>query len=197
MHQKFTFAAVILLILSGVACKKDSGGTNALSGEWKFVSMHVKGQSTAQYTDNGVVNKTVTLSDYTTADNAGAVSITSSMMSAKGLTYSVSTTSTATIYEDGQVVDTQDVPFDFTLPSTNSVSSYKLVGADSLYFPSGGFASVGGTSTQSAASGAKFGISGNTLTMISNVTQTKTENYAGVIITTTDQAVATTTLQKQ
>jgi hypothetical protein len=197
MHKKITFYAAILLLLAGGACKKDSGSANALSGEWKFVSMHVKAQSTAQYTDNGVVNKSITLSDYTTTDNAGVVSITSSTMSAKGLTYSVSTTSTATIYQDGLLVETDDVPFTFTLPATNSVSNYKLVGADSLYFPNGGFASGGGTVTQSAASGAKFTISGNTMTMISNGTQTKTESYAGEIITTTDQAVATTTLQKQ
>jgi len=53
------------------------------------------------------------------------------------------------------------------------------------------------TVTQSAASGAKFIISGNTMTMISSVAQTKTDNSGGVIITITDQAVATTTLQKQ
>jgi hypothetical protein len=203
MRNKFTFALIGLILLTIVSCKKDnsnSGNTNkALEGQWTFVSMSAKTQSTQQYTQSGTVYKTVTVSNYTTTNNSGVVTISADSMIATGLAYSVATTAEGYDYQDGQLIDSVQAPFNFSLPATNSSSKYQSIGTDSLYFPGGGFISIAGSSApqQSVGSGAKYVISGNTLTMTTYVTQTSTQTVSGVPISVTDQGTEITTLSKQ
>jgi hypothetical protein len=202
MQHKFTFAVTGLILLSIVSCKKDnsnsnSGNTKALEGNWTFVSMSAKTQSTQSYTQSGTAYKTVTLSNYTTTNNAGVVNFSADSMVATGLTYSVATMAEAYDYVSGQLVDSIASPFNFSLPATNSSSKYQSIGTDSLYFPGGGFLGVAGGAQQTVGSGAKYVISGNTLTMTTNPTQAYTQTLSGISVTVTDQATVTTILSKQ
>ena len=196
MRNKFTLSTIALALLFITACKKSSD-KGPIDGNWNFTSMHVTGTSTSQDTENGTVYKTVSTSDYTTKDNKGTVAISGGSMSSKGLAYSVDTTFAYVSYEDDVETDEGTLPFFFTLPESSSVSSFKLIGTDSIYFPSGGFGSIGGTTTQSAASGGRYTLSDNKLTITLKVDQTSTDNSSGIAVQKHDVATATTTLTRQ
>jgi len=96
-------------------------------------------------------------------------------MTAKGLSYSVDFNASYVYYVNDveQMSGTQ--PLSFTIPPTNSVAGFKLIGADSIYFPAGGFSSMG----TSGASGGKYSLSGNTLTMIMKIDSSFVDNNSG------------------
>jgi len=196
MRKKFTLSTAALFLLFITACKKDND-KGPLDGNWNFTSLQVTGTSTAQYTESGTVYKSVTTSDYTTSDNKGTVAISGGSMSSKGLAYSVDTDFGYVSYEDDVETDEGTMPFTFTLPASSSVSSFKLIGTDSIYFPSGGFGTIGGTPTQSTASGGRYALSDNKLTITLKVNQTSTDNSTGVAVQTHQVATATTTLTRQ
>lgn len=192
--MKFTLGTACLLILSAVACKKDSNGKSALDGNWTFTSMGLKGTSTTVTDDgNGTISKTVTTSDYTSTDNKGTVSISGGVMTSKGMSYSVSTTSPYIRYVNGVQQDAGTLPFAFTMPPFNSVAGFKVVGADSIVF-TGGASSFGGSSN---AGGAKYNISGNTLTMMVKLDTTFVDNRLGFPVQKHDVATQTTILTRQ
>jgi hypothetical protein len=202
MYTKFTLAAIGLIFLTMVSCKKDNNGGGsgggALQGQWNLVSMQAQTQSTQQYVESGIAFKTVTLSEYTTTNNAGTVTFSTDSAITKGLAYSVATTANGAIYENGQVINTTQVPFNFTLPPTNSSSKYQLIGKDSVYFPAGGLiVAVGSSGSQpTVGSGGRYVISGNTLTLTLHVNQSSTQSISGVAITQNDQGTVTTILSK-
>ena len=201
MKNIFSLSALLIVIVL-VSCKKENSESqkqNALVGNWKFISMHAITESTNQYTDISTVFKTVTASDYTTTNNGGTLSITAEQMNGEGLTYSISDTATALVYEDGVLTDSTSFPFDFDLAATNSSSSYKLIGSDSIYFPGGGFISspsLSGTQ-QNVAGGAKFSISSNLLTMVTIYNKDTTVNNSGITETINNSAIVTSMFQKQ
>jgi len=183
-----------LLLLFATACKKDSGEKSAVDGNWNFTSLSATTSST-EVVDygGGDVEKTVTTSNYTTTDNKGTVAIGGGVMTAKGLSYTVSTDESYVYYVNDVQQDAGTLPFSFTLPPINSVTSFKLVGADSIYFPTGGFSSMG----TSGASGGKYALSGNTLTMIMKLDTSFVDNSQGFPIQKHDVATETTVLTRQ
>lgn len=196
MRLNFTLPAAGLLLLSAIACKKDSsGGKSSLDGNYAFTSMSMKSTSTAVFDDGGGGTETdVTVSDYTTTNNKGTVSISSGVMTSKGVSYSIATKLSYTYANNGVVYDEGTTNFNFDLPSFNSVANYKLVGADSILFTSGA-SSFGGMTEQ--ATGGKFSISGNTLTMVSRIDTIFTDNSNGFPIQKHDVATQTTILTRQ
>ncbi len=147
----------------------------------------------------GTDYKTVAVSDYTSINNGGGLNITASTMSTVGMTYAVYTTLQGAEFIDGVFQDSLSAPFDATIPPTSNTSSYKLIGTDSIYFPSGFINSPGsGGPVQSLAVGAKFLISGSTLTMTIIVPpQVATQSGGGVTVNSSESATETITLQKQ
>jgi hypothetical protein len=181
-----------LLLLFATACKKDSGEKSALDGNWNFTSLSATTSSTEVVDDGGgVIEKTVTTSSYTSTNNKGTVAIGGGVMTAKGLSYAVDVDASYTYYINDVEQESGTEPFSYTIPPTNSVASFKLVGADSIYFASGGF---GGTS---GASGGKYSLSGNTLTMIMKLDTSFVDNSSGFPIQKHDVATETTLLTRQ
>ncbi|HEY1869663.1 MAG TPA: hypothetical protein VGG71_01325, partial [Chitinophagaceae bacterium] len=138
--MKKGFFLLSLIVLMFASCQKEiddsvddnngngsSGGWNTGSGNtgasiigtWNFTVLNAQTQSTAEVDLSGTDEKTVSLSNYTTTNNAGTFVIDDSVMHVNGLTYTVSSTVKAYTYENGVLVDSADSPVNVTLPSTN------------------------------------------------------------------------------
>jgi hypothetical protein len=195
-----------IALLSLVSCKKSSGGSptslaSQLPGTWKFLYLTAHTQSVAQETAGGSTFKSVTVSDYTTINNAGTIVFTSDNFTTTGLTYEVSTTLYGAEYQDGLFLDSLSSPFDYVIPVSGSSVPYKAVGVDSLYFPAGGIAYTAtnpvGVGQQPTGGGSRYTIHGDTLSVVSVAHQSSTQNTPGDIVTTTVDAKETVILIKQ
>jgi len=169
-----------------------AGSTN-ITGNWKFVSISAVTQSTAQFSLAGTIFKTVTNSDYTSINNTGTVVITGNSMTATGVSYKVADTAFAFYYENNVLMDTIIQAINFQLPSYNTVSTYKQVSQDSIYFTSQGLdPSAGG------GQGYRIALNGNILKMTTSVVKDTTINVGGgVTASQHETATAVTTLQRQ
>jgi hypothetical protein len=178
MRKKITLSTLALsFIFIMVACKKD-GAKGPLDGNWTFTSMQVQDSSSDHYNDGNDELTTSTLY-YTTKNNKGSVTISGGTMAYQGLSYSVDTVMSIKSYTDGTMTDELSSPFTFTLPSTSAASTFKIVGTDSIYFPSGGLVSIGGMTTTTTGAGYKYVLSGNTLTMTTHLVKDSTDNSNG------------------
>jgi len=193
----------LLLLLSSiliipVSCNKDqtNPGSNAIQGTYKLKSISAKTNSTITGTDG---EKEITVSDYTTINNAGTIVIDGSKFLATGLSYEVNSTTTASFYQDNQFIDSFSMPFNVIIPSTNSTAPYKLVGTDSIYFQNGSLTSgiAGNGSSQSGANGGRYTLSGNLLTIKQNASKDSTFQDSGVTFHMVETALATVVMEKQ
>lgn len=164
MHHKFTLLTIFAAALAIVSCKKsnDSTSSGGLVGNWKFLDM--KAKTTATSTSGGFT--TVTIANYTTQNNAGTAKFTNDSMSVAGMTYSVSTTAEAYIYQGSTFIDSTGVPLNQTVPSITETVSYKLIGSDSISLPNGGFTPTGVPTGQ--ATGGRYTVNKDTLAITIN-----------------------------
>jgi len=184
--------AVIFIIAS---CKKDKTTTNsAIQGNYKFKSAHIISNSTITGNDG---EKAITVSDYTTINNAGTIVIDGSNINSTGLTYEVDATANGYIYQDDQLIDSFSSPFNYVLPAANSSSSYKLISADSIYFPHGSIATVGIGSMPTGGTGGKYSMSGNLLIITQRAMRDSTFTNSGVAFHSIETAEASVLLEKQ
>lgn len=139
-------------------------GSGSVLGTWNFAGFTAAINMQVVQSDGTDVSKTVATSNYVSSNNKGTVSFAANTFAGTGLGYDLNTNFFVEDYLNGVLQDTMSFPFNFTLPATNSGGSYKLVGADSLYF-TGGFIAVGLDSMESKPIGYKYSISGNKLTM--------------------------------
>lgn len=161
------------------------GGTNtSLTGTWKFEGMHVVTNSVIEANEGGTDIKTVTNSTYDTRENSGTYTINPGQMLINNVGYSIDTTVTALYYIDGVFQDSFDAPFQYPYTTQTGSSSYKLVGADSMYFTSGNVlintGSAGSSNVTAQPSGLKYNISGNTLTFTFSASKDTTIVSSGV-----------------
>lgn len=194
-HLLFSLLTTIVILSS---CKKDSSGTNtsAIQGTYKLKYLTSKTNSTAIGTDG---EKIVTTSDYTTINNQGTLIFDNSKLTATGLTYAVDAKAFYYLYQDNQLVDSSSFPFTFTLPASNAVAAYKLIGADSIYFPQGSLTTgVGGMgSSQSGASGGRYTLTGNLLTITQNGSRDSTFEDSGITFRMNESAISSIVMEKQ
>lgn len=205
--RKNLVIAIACLLLIGCAKEKsiDSSTNNNnnnnnnsdLIGNWKFVSSHVSTRSLIEFRESGVNIATDTYSDYTTINNGGTITITADKFNSSNVTYSADTVAIAYYYENGQLLDSFEFPLTFTLPPTNTSSTYKKVGADSLYMAAGGFMNVGGSTSPNTPGGVRYKIEGDKMYMTQKYYAKGPFTNQGVAATKTDQATVVTTLQKQ
>src|SRR5580704_1092946 len=169
----FLFAFTALLIIG--ACKKDSGSNsgNPITGNWKFISVSSVTQAIVQTSDGISAYKTITNSAYLSTNNSGTVTIAGNTMTANGVAYSITDTAYASDYQDNVLIDTFSQVFTFNFPASNSVSNYKLINSDSVYFTGQGIFSTPGA-TGSMPAGARLVLNGNILTMTSSVVKDST-----------------------
>ena len=197
-----------ILILSAVifcfiACKKDnssnntSTGASALAGTWTFMGMHATTSATAVDNGGGIISKVITTSDYNTTANGGTMAISGNTMTGTGITYSANIVAHATEFEDGIQLDTFSTSIPFTVPPTNSTSGFEVIGKDSIHYTGSNIFGSAGSGTP-AATGSKFSISGDILTITSNVVDDKIQDEGGgETLSQHETATVVAILQKQ
>lgn len=186
--MKKKYALILICFL--VACQKgiepfdDNSGSNQngtdISGTWNFISMEAHTQSTIEYAQDDTDYKAVTLSDYITQNNKGTVTFDSGNCNSSNLGYVIADSFSLYDYKNNILADSSQLPFNYSVDNSNSTGTYKIIGSDSIYFPQGGFVSYNGISEQSIASGGKFSINGNTLTITEKFYRDTTELYGGI-----------------
>lgn len=198
-NQQLTLLTTCIVLILIASCSKSKTGPSTqgpLGGNWNFVSLHVQSQTIAQASQGGESDSSVSTSNYTTIQNAGVIVFTADSMVATGLTYAVADSVTGMLYVNGILVTTSREPFNVSLPAMNNSSAYKLVGTDSLYFPGGGYLSGMSGTQATAASGSKFVITGNTMTITGQINQTSSSVVQGVTANQVEMGTYTVTLQK-
>lgn len=204
MKRKYCLIAVAILFIT--SCQKeiepfdDSGSTGtgtSISGTWNFVSLNGNTQSTQEYNESGTDYKTITYSNYTTINNTGTITFNDSTFNSANIGYYISSLLNGYDYENGVLVDSTQMPFSITIDSSNSTGKYELIGSDSIYFPQGSFVSVSGSQVQAEPSGAKYTLSGNTLTITQMVSKDTTQDILGIPYHTIEAGTFVISLQKQ
>jgi hypothetical protein len=185
------------ILICFLACKKDNNNTasTALAGTWSFNGIHAKTSSSATDVEGGIQYTTVTTSEYTTTANAGTIRIAGNTMTGTGITYAANMNIFVTDYEGTNILDTFSTSMLYNVPPTNSTSTFEVIGADSIHYTSAGLPGSGGSGAP--ASGSKFSIEGDILTLTSNIVQDKVFDTLGVAITQHETATVVTTLKKQ
>ncbi len=188
---------LVAILVCLISCSKDNNtSSSVLAGSWTFNGFHAKTYSSAMDVEAGIQYTTVTTSEYTTTSNGGTVKISGNTMTGTGITYAADMNIFATDYEGTMITDTFSTTAPFNVPPTNSVTTFEVIGTDSIHYTSPGlFGSAG--SGMPAASGSRFSIEGDILTLTSNVAQDKVFDTLGVIITQHETATVVATLKKQ
>jgi hypothetical protein len=178
----------ILMIL--VSCTKDHTNPDTdIKGTYKLKFLTAKTNATLTASDG---EKMVTLSDYTSINNAGTIVIDSSHFSATGFSYEINSMARSSFYQDNQFVDSFSAPFQVKIPSFNATSSYKLIGADSIYFQNGSL-----TSGISGTNGGRYTLSGNLLTITQNARKDSSFQDSGVTFHMVETILASVVMEKQ
>ena len=192
-HILFLVAALAII----ASCKKDDtnkNNSNGINGTYTFNGMHSTTSSTLT-SDDG--EKVVSVADWTSANNQGTIVFNSGNATNTNFSYSVNSVSKAYYYEDNILVDSMSSPFVVAIPTSNSVSTYKLIGADSIYFPKGGLVAIGTTTSSSNAGGGHYKMSGNQLTLTLNGIIDSTFSDTGVKYNVQQSVVSSIVLIKQ
>jgi hypothetical protein len=188
-----------LLVLA--ACKKEtSASADSLAGTWNFISMSASTNVTYNYTDFGTQYKDISISNYTSSNGSGSVTFSGDNVTSKNIGYSVSTTVFEQSYEDNVLVDTFSMPFNFSVQPTSSTTTYKIIGSDSLWFPGGNIVSsqsLPNGSAPAVASGYRFNISNDTLTLSSIYAKDTVQDLGGVSSLVSQYANYTVKLKRQ
>jgi hypothetical protein len=199
MRKSVGFIILSAIFFCFTACKKDnnsSTGASSLSGNWTFMGMHATTSATAVDYGGGFNSKIITTSDYKSTANGGTVAISGNTMTGTGITYAANIMAFATEYENDILLDTFSTSIPFTVPATNSSSEFEIIGKDSIHYTGSNLFGSGGSGTP-AATGAKFSISGNILTLTSYVVQDKVQDEGGgETLSQHETATVVTTLQK-
>lgn len=196
--KKLFVPLLLSTVILFAACKKDktSSGNSAIEGTYKFKYISAKTNSaiTGSFGD-----KVVTTSDYTTTDNGGTAIFSNGTLTATALTYTVNTEAKTYEYDGADLLDSANYPFTFALPASNSAGPYKLIGADSIYFPQGSITATvdGNGNYQSGASGGRYSFNGAILTITQNVTKDSTFNDSGETYNIVESAIASIVMEKQ
>ena len=183
-----------------VSCQKETPDTpdsNPLVGNWKFIGITAHTNTTSQTSFGSSVLKNITLSDYTTINNAGTIAINTNTFAGAGITYQIDDFVKTYMYEDNDLIDSMTLPFQVTLPSSNSSSNYQLIGQDSIYFNGQGFFSTRTSTTIPAPSGARFTIDGAILKMTTAVVKDSSVTNSGVTQSSHQAASVIITMEKQ
>ncbi len=199
MKKIIPLLAVLAIVITSCQKEKSLEASQAsdIAGNWIFVSMSAKTKNVIEYDDGGDVMKSITTSEYTTINNKGGVKITGDKFISTGVGYDVSADAYAEMYENGNLLTSLTMPFDFSVPSSSSQAPYIRVNADSMYFTSGGFVDMGSGGIPSLPVGAKIKKDQNKLILTMNILQTSTQDVMGMVQKITNEATVVTTLQRQ
>jgi len=198
MKRLISALSLISTVTMFTSCQKeDSNPTPVdINGTWAFVSIEADTKAANEFNDGTGNQKTVTTSNYITENNTGIVTINASTMSTSDFSYSVNTTSKSDYYLNGVLQNTFNMPFNFDCPVSNSTSTYKTIGADSIYFDSGNIF-MNGASQQTVPCGAKLSREGNLLYMNITSSEISTQVVSGATVKIEANVTAKVKLQRQ
>lgn len=193
--KRNSYLCLLVIITVIASCKKDDAKTSSSSieGTYSFKGLTAKTNSTITGDDG---EKVVTVTNYSTTNNMGTVVFDNSKVTNTGLSYSVNSIATGYFYEDNVLIDSTSYPFTVSIPATNSVSSYQLIGADSIYFPNGSISS-GLAGGESIPSGGRYTIAGNLLTISMRVAKDSAFTDSGIEFQMVESAITSIELEKQ
>ena len=161
MYRKFSLLLLSLPLLLVFSCKKSSSSaTNPLVGNWNFLYIKANGTSTGSA---GPGLTLVVTANFTTVNNTGKATFTSTQMELAGVGYSINTTATASVYQGSTLVSSTPQPFSQTVPATSDTAAYQIIGTDSIYFPNG-------SPVPGANNGGRFKVNNDTLSITMSAT---------------------------
>jgi hypothetical protein len=172
-------------------------GANTEVGDWTFISLTGKTESTAEFSQSGMAGKAVNKGSFTSQDNGGTVTFDNSTMTANGITMAINATTTTDIFLNGIPVNSMQTPLNETFPPQDATSAYTKVGADSLHFADGGFlnALTGGL-LPNAPTGCKLKFEGDLMKMTVIVDTVVSQDFQGFPAKVRVHAELLATLQK-
>jgi hypothetical protein len=198
MRTRTVWMFISVFCIFFIACKKDNNttSTSSLSGDWTFEGFNAQTSSTDIDNEGGEIFKTVTTSNYTTTANGGTVNISGNTMTGTGITYSANMLVFVSDYDDDVLDDTLSTFLPINIPPTNSVSTFDVIGSDSIHYTGASMFGSGGNGSP-ASDGAKFSISGDILTLTSSVIQDKIIDTLGETIMQHETATVVATLKRK
>ena len=147
----------------------NNGGTNGqLTGDWNFVNQGGLINTSATFSESGQQVKVVAFSDYVSTNNTGTLKVTANQFVFSGIGYTVNDEVNIKMYLNGFLLSNADSAFDYVTPPINDTIDYVRNSDDSLTFSSSIFTNpdpVGGGMTPTGPIGARFNISGDTLSV--------------------------------
>ncbi|HEX5025593.1 MAG TPA: hypothetical protein VFV68_09985 [Agriterribacter sp.] len=209
----FLFCAGCLLLFS---CQKElsidtlnagnpgnGGGTTntSLVGNWNLISLDVKTESISSYDLDGATIKGIAKYQAVTENNKGYFSISSNIIKAIGLSYSLSTDVVLETYLGPLKTDEQTIPLEMTMPPYDATSNYQQVNNDSIYLPEGVVFDIPDAGTQPTGAnepvGATYTIQSDTLKIKANFDKSMIVNQGGIDFQVHQTGTAIYSLKKQ
>jgi hypothetical protein len=152
--------------------------------------------TTAEATQSGESDKSVTTSSYTTENNTGTMTIDASTMTSNNISYTVNTTAKAYMYQNNVLIDSLEVPFNFTAPPSSGSVNYRFVTSDSIYSDQGSLF-MNGVTQNTIPSGARIKLENDILYLTQTVHQVMEQNNSGIAVKTDESGVVVIKLKRQ
>lgn len=205
--MKFKLMSLLFFAVLVVSCERklrppdmNGNGPAGLLGNWKFLSTGGTTVTSSEVDLFGVLIRTDGILNYTSSNPKGFYTITSTDFNGIGIGYDFAGSLTIKSFENGVLQNEVITPFPAsTIPPTNTNSTYKLIGTDSIYFQTQapGVQLQGAGSAVSTPSGCKYKINGNQLTMFLKFSNTTTDNTGGITSINKQQGDVTVVLERQ
>jgi hypothetical protein len=155
-----------LILISFFACTKNNNANQAaLQGTWKLTSTTESMESLFTFVrSDTLVKQTETQSYYSTLASGSETFSGNTATSDSFFVHAIITQYTAEYYNNILYKDTTTT-YGVDQPTLYSYSGFKIIGQDSLHFDGPGIQLTAGLAELAGTQGAKFIISGNTLTV--------------------------------
>jgi len=173
-----------------------NNSNQSIQGNWAFVSISAKTHTVQQVSAGGEVTKKGTLSDYTTENNKGDVTIDATKFIFSDMSYSANILAKGYVYINNILEDTLEMPMPVSMPPFSATTTYKLIGADSISMATG-IISVGGLAKPTMASNGRYKIDGDKLYITVHINEDNTQTIQGVPVLLHADAVATATYKRK
>lgn len=170
-----------------------------LNGDYNFVSLSVDAVTTSETIYPDETLKVVAEVVYTTKDNTGTYKFDGGKAIGNNISYRVDTTLKTILYTDGVAEDPVEIPFAATIPAYSAAAPYKIIGEDSIHFEAGFISAPmnSGMPSSSAGGGAKFYISGNTLTLLTKFSASTSTSQMGITTRSTTHGTMSVVMRKR
>ncbi len=207
--RKSVFGLIILcsVILGITSCQKElsyeapvlPSQRDSLTGNWKFLSLDVKSAVTISTPGIPFAPTTDVITDFISKNNLGTLKIDSFNLDLTDLSYSIDTIAKINTYFAGTLLSSEqeDVVYDSSPYTT--VSEYRLIGTDSIYFPNADFINLPDNLlfVSQPISGMKYKFEGGKLNFRTSVDINQTDSSSGINLNFKARIQLLATFEKQ